>query len=86
MLDYPGVELPDEIVCWQDLLLLTTYFDGQPPAISGTIDRAYLEMAAKEIFGAPPEQIAERAAWLRDRLRLYAQLFQLELPEENSGG
>ena len=83
-LDYPHVGFPDEIVRWQDLLLLTTYFDGQPPAISGTIDQAYLQKAAEEIFDDPPHQTAEHAAWLRERLKLYAPLFQLEIAEETA--
>ena len=82
-LEYPDVELPDEIVRWQDLLLLTTHFDGQPPVISGRIDQAYLEKAAEEIFDAAPGEIAGHAAWLRTRLKLYAALFQLEVPEED---
>ena len=83
-LDYPAGELPDEIVRWQDLLLLTTYFDGQPPAITGTISPAYLEKAAAEIFGDPPQKIAEHASWLRGRLNLYTPLFQLGLPGEDA--
>jgi hypothetical protein len=83
-LEYPDVELPEEIVRWQDLLLLTTYFDGQPPTISGKIDQAHLEKAAKEIFDAASDKIAGHAAWLRSRLTLYAPLFQLEITEEDN--
>jgi hypothetical protein len=81
-LEYPDVEFPDEIVRWQDLLVLTTHFDGQPPVISGKIAQAYLKQAAEEIFDVAPEGIARCATELRDRLKLYAALFQLELPEE----
>ena len=82
-LDYPTrVDLPDEIVYWYDLLALTTYFDGQPPVISGPIDWPYLERAAEEIFDCPPEEIRDKAVFLRDRLRIYADLFELDLPEE----
>lgn len=86
-LEYPQVELPDEIVYWYDLLILTTYFDGQEPIISGKIDQAYLEKAAREIFDAPHEQIPEKAALLRERLKTYSQLFQFELdtPEDHVG-
>jgi hypothetical protein len=77
-LDYPDAHLSDEIVHWQDLLLLTTCFDGQPPAVSGRIDRAHLERAAEEIFDAPPGEIPAKTAWLRGRLVLYAPLFQLD--------
>lgn len=84
-LEYPAdIDFPDEIVYWYDLLVLTTYFDGQPPVISGTIDWACLEKAAEEIFDAKPEDIPAKAAFLRDRLRIYAPLFNLELPEEDA--
>jgi len=87
-LEYPQVDLPDEIVYWYDLLALTTYFDGQEPVISGRIDQAHLEKAAEEIFDALPEQIPEKAALLRERLKVYAPLFQFELdtPEEEPVG
>jgi hypothetical protein len=78
-LDYPQVELPDEIVRWEDLLALTTFFDGQPPVIAGTIDQPYLEKAAEEIFDAPPKEIPAKADWLRERLSIYAPLFSLQL-------
>jgi hypothetical protein len=81
-LDYPAdAPLPDEIVYWYDLQVLTKYFDGQEPAIQGRIDWPYLQNAAVEIFDCPPEQAPEKAVFLRDRLRLYAPLFHLELPE-----
>lgn len=83
VLEYPtAVEFPDEIVYWYDLQVLTTYFDGQQPVISGRIDWAYLEKAAEEIFDCSPEEIPKKALFLRDRLRIYAPLFELELPEE----
>jgi hypothetical protein len=78
-LEYPRLDFPDEIVYWYDLLALTTYFDGQEPVISGSIDQAYLEHAAEEIFDATPEQIPEKAALLRERLRIYQPLFRFEL-------
>jgi HAMP domain-containing protein len=84
VLDYPQVDLPDEIVYWHDLLALTPYFDGQAPAVSGRIDRAYLEQAAEEIFDATPDEIPAKADFLRQRLAVYAPLFELELPEEDS--
>jgi len=83
VLEYPPVDLPDEIVYWYDLLALTTYFDGQAPAVSGRIDRACLEKAAEEIFDATPDEIPAKADFLRQRLAVYASLFELELPEEN---
>jgi hypothetical protein len=78
-LDYPQIELPGEIVRWEDPLVLTTFFDGQPPVISGRINPSNLEKAAEEIFGASPEEIPAKAAWLRQRLKIYAPLFSLEL-------
>jgi hypothetical protein len=82
-LDYPAdVPLPGEVVYWYDLLALTMYFNGQEPAICGRIDWPYLERAAVEIFDCAIGEVPEKAAFLRDRLRRYAPLFQLELPEE----
>jgi hypothetical protein len=87
-LEYPRLDFPDEIVYWYDLLALTTYFDGQEPVISGRIDQSYLEHAAEEIFDAPQEQIPEKAALLRERLRIYQPLFRFELdaPREDPVG
>jgi hypothetical protein len=74
-LDYPGSELPDEVVRWQDLLLLTHYIDGQAPALAGCVDQAHIGKLAVET--------GEPANWLRERLALYAPLFQLVLPEDD---
>jgi hypothetical protein len=82
-LEYPAdANLPDEIVYWYDLQVLTKYFDGQEPAISGRIDWPYLQNAAVEIFDCPPIEASEKAAFLRGRLCGYAPLFHLDLPEE----
>lgn len=81
---YPRLEFPDEIVYWYDLLALTEYFDGQEPSISGQIDWPHLEKAALEIFGCSPEEVPMKASFLRDRLRIYAALFELELPEDTA--
>ena len=83
-LKYPQVEFPEEIVCWYDLLILTMHYDGQRPVISGRIASARLEKAAEEIFDCAAEEISKKAAFLRDRLRIYAPLFNLELPEESA--
>jgi hypothetical protein len=82
--DVPA-RFPEQLVYWHDLQALTTYFDGQAPAISGRIDWPCLENAAEEIFDCPPGEATEKAAFLRDRLRPYAALFALELPEESPG-
>jgi hypothetical protein len=67
--------------CW---LMLQLYgrcrLDGQPPVISGKIRQEYLKKAAVEIFDVAPGEVNRRAAELHDRLKLYAALFQLELP------
>lgn len=84
ILDYPDVDIPDEIVRWQDLLILTVHLDGQAPALSGDVGWQYLYEAAEEIFGAVGEDIRLHAAWLRDRLTLYAPLFNLKLPEKDA--
>lgn len=82
-LQYPADDnFPNEIVYWYDLQVLTRYFDGQEPAISGRIDWPYLQNAAVEIFDCPPGEAPEKAAFLRDRLRIYAPLFHLDTPEE----
>lgn len=81
-LDYPQVDLPEEIVYWYDLQALTTYFDGQEPVISGTINQAYLERAAEEIFDVGPGEVPEKAALLRERLQIYQPLFGYVLDAE----
>jgi hypothetical protein len=84
-LAYPvDTEIPEEIVYWHDLQALTKYYDGQEPAISGQITWPELEKAAVEIFDCAPGEIPAKAAFLRDRLRVYASLLQLELPEETA--
>jgi hypothetical protein len=75
-LAYPGGDLPDEVVRWQDLLLLTRHLDGQPPAVTGSVDEAHLRTVARET--------GEPVAWLRGRLSVYAQLFELSHAEESS--
>jgi hypothetical protein len=75
-LDYPGSELPDEVVRWQDLLLLTHYMDGQAPALTGRVDQSHIDKVAVET--------GESVDWLRERIALYAPMFQLVLPEDDS--
>lgn len=73
-LSYPVGESRDEIVSWQDLLLLTVFIDGQSPSISGAVAAEHLEKTA--------EETGESVAWLVGRLKLYAPLFSLEVPSE----
>ncbi|OLT12465.1 hypothetical protein BJF79_22280 [Actinomadura sp. CNU-125] len=70
-LNYPTDHVPDEIVRWQDLLLLTRFFDGHEPAIAGRVTREHLRQAA--------EETEESESWIVDRLKLYAPLFELDL-------
>jgi hypothetical protein len=79
-LDYPTDGCPDEIVRWQDLLLLTEFLDGQEPAVRGSVSAAHIALAA--------EETGESVDWIRNRLRHYAPLFGLsldELGEEGTG-
>lgn len=70
-LDYDPATLPDGIILWQDLLLLTEFHDGQAPAVSGRCSPEHIALAAK--YTEQPE------AWVRQRLRIYAGLFNLSL-------
>jgi hypothetical protein len=71
-LDYPAQDLPDGIVHWQDLLLLTVHLDGQAPCLSGEVTKDHLATAA--------EETGETIEWLVNRLRRYAPLFAIHLP------
>ncbi|MEU8041153.1 caspase family protein [Streptosporangium sp. NPDC049078] len=77
-LDYAAEAVPEGIVWWYDLLLLTVYLDGQAPAVSGRVDQEHLRRVA--------EETGESVGWLSDRLRIYAPLFSLTLPEESVDG
>jgi hypothetical protein len=71
-LDYPISDFPEEIVRWQDLLLLTIYVDGQAPCLKGAVSTEHLATVAKET--------GETIEWLAARLHRYAPLFDLRLP------
>ncbi|GAA2299763.1 hypothetical protein GCM10010402_68070 [Actinomadura luteofluorescens] len=73
-LDYPDVKPPDEVVLWQDLLLLTVHGDGYPPSVSGEIDPSHLTLVAAET--------GERVSWLIERLKVYAPLFSITIIPE----
>ncbi|WP_170321609.1 HD domain-containing protein [Acrocarpospora pleiomorpha] len=75
-LDYPILDVPDEIVYWQDLLLLTAYRDGQAPSLGGEVSTGHLATVA--------EETGESIEWLTARLRLYVTLFTLRLPTESA--
>lgn len=85
-IEYPEVDLPEQIVRWQDLLLLTQHLNGAPPVITGEVTRQHLETVAMEVSDADEpdkEEIEETVAWLRSRLDLYAPLFQLTIKSED---
>lgn len=63
---------PDLLPLWQDLAILSEGLDGMLPAVSGRITPERLAFAAAGV-GESPE-------WVRERLRLYAEMFGLELP------
>ncbi|MFI6231851.1 caspase family protein [Micromonospora echinospora] len=71
---YDPAAVPDDLVRWQDLILLTTYFDGAEPAVTGVVSAAHVRRCA--------ELVEESPAWVRDRLRHYAPLFDLTVPAE----
>ncbi|GAB3154266.1 hypothetical protein GCM10027290_48450 [Micromonospora sonneratiae] len=73
-LDYPVDAVPDGIVHWQDLLVITRYLDGQEPTLSGRVGPAHVATAAEEV-GEPVDQI-------RERLRRFAPLIGYQLDEE----
>ncbi|WP_422769062.1 HD domain-containing protein [Plantactinospora sp. WMMC1484] len=67
----PAEACPDEIVHWQDLLVLSVHLDGQEPVVQGRVDAAHLEAAAEEV-NASVEHV-------RQRLSRYAELFGFDL-------
>ncbi|MEU3994393.1 caspase family protein [Streptomyces fungicidicus] len=77
-LEYPVDAVPEGIVHWRDLLALTVHLDGQRPEIGGHVGPDHFARAA--------EATGESAAETGKRLRVYAQLFSLELSEEVSDG
>ncbi|MEV8018655.1 caspase family protein [Streptomyces sp. NPDC086554] len=68
-------EAPDVIPLWQDLILLSVHADGMLPALHGPVTTSQVRFAA----GA----VDENEPWVMDRLRRYADLFGLELPESD---
>lgn len=70
-LEYPADACFDEIVHWQDLLVITEYLDGQEPALSGVVGPDHVETAAAEL-GESPSRV-------RERLHRYAPLFGFRL-------
>lgn len=73
-LKYPADACPDDIVHWQDLLVVTRFLDGQEPAVQGMVSETHIAEAAAE-FDEPSERV-------RERLRRYGPLFGFHLNEE----
>ncbi|MFG2647581.1 caspase family protein [Streptomyces sp. NPDC048436] len=70
----PGLpQMPDVLPLWQDLILLSRHADGMLPALRGPVTADQISFAA----GA----VGESDDWVSDRLRLFAALFELELPD-----
>jgi len=65
---------------WEDLVLLSFAGNGQEPAIQGRVSERRITWAAGAV-GRPGQE-----DWVLDRLRLYAEFFDLELPAPPDGG
>lgn len=65
--------VPDVLPLWQDLILLSADRDGQLPALQGEVTARQTALAARAV--------GEDEEWVRDRLRLYADMFGLEWKE-----
>ncbi|GAB3276752.1 hypothetical protein GCM10027456_68000 [Kineosporia babensis] len=76
-LQYPAQACDDQIVFWQDLLVITEYLDGQAPVLSGNVSRSHLARCVEEV-GDPVQTVISR-------LRRFAPLFgyQIDLLEES---
>lgn len=71
---YPAQACFDDLVHWQDLLILTEYLDGQEPSIADDVSPEHIAACADEI--------EETEAEVVDRLRRYAALFGFQLATE----
>ncbi|MEV6103459.1 caspase family protein [Streptomyces sp. NPDC051940] len=73
-LDFPE---PDEteVPRWEDPIILSFAGDGQEPALEGAVSERRIAWCAQAV-GRPGE-----TEWARERLRLYAPMFGLEIPE-----
>lgn len=69
------VERPafSDIPLWQDLILLTEEYTGRAPALSGRVSGERIAVSARELEWT--------TAQVMERLRLYAGVFGLDLPE-----
>ncbi|MFJ8647967.1 caspase family protein [Streptomyces sp. NPDC093546] len=71
---WPQPAVPEVLPLWQDLILLSAYGDGMLPALHGPVSAHQVSFAA-HATGATE-------AWVRERLRLYAPLFELTMEDE----
>ncbi|MEL3946141.1 MULTISPECIES: HD domain-containing protein [Streptomyces] len=62
---------PDTVPLWQDLAILSVGLDGRLPALTGKVGARHVARAA--------DATGESEAWVTERLRLYAPLFDLDL-------
>ncbi|MFD8981316.1 caspase family protein [Streptomyces sp. NPDC059564] len=69
----PVIRTPEVLPLWQDLILLSVHRDGRLPALHGRIGPERIAEAA--------EAVGQSAAWVRERLGLYAVMFGLDLSE-----
>lgn len=70
-------DAPNTLPLWQDLVLLSEGLNGQEPALQGTVSTAQVEALARELDTT--------SHWVRERLNLYADMFQLHVaPAENT--
>ncbi|CAM5552092.1 hypothetical protein SALBM135S_06328 [Streptomyces alboniger] len=75
----PAVDdVPDVVPLWQDLILLSVHADGVPPTLRGPVLASQVRFAARAVD--------ESEEWVRDRLRLYAVLFGLDLTGVSPSG
>lgn len=74
VLDYPKDACVDELVHWQDLLVITDFLDGQPPVVSGVIGPDHIAAAARDIEESEEQVVG--------RLRKYQPLFGYRLEGE----
>jgi hypothetical protein len=71
VLEYPPDACIEELVHWQDLLVITTFLDGQAPVVSGIVGRDHIATAAKDVEESEAQVVA--------RLRKYQPLFGYSL-------
>ncbi|SEQ78539.1 Histidine kinase-, DNA gyrase B-, and HSP90-like ATPase [Streptomyces sp. yr375] len=66
--------VPPVLPLWQDLALLSENLDGVLPALEGRVGRRHIRRAAAAT--------GESEAWIAERLRLYATMFDLVVDEK----